>query len=63
MTYCWIIDRIQISLKAGKVSDQIKKLVNTKMIFNKSSDVMMTSFISKKEVVAPSILDPPFWII
>ena len=33
------------------------------MIFNKSSDVMMSSFISKKEVEAPPILDPPFWII
>ena len=63
MPYCWIIVRILISLKAGKVSDKIKKLVNTKMIFNKSSDVMMTSFITKQEVEAPPILDPPFWII
>ena len=37
------------SLKAktyGKVSDKIKKLANTLIILNNSSDVMMTSFIA-----------------
>ena len=31
----------------SKVSDKIKKLGNTSIIFNKSNDVMVTSFITK----------------
>ena len=37
-----------------------KKLAHTWMIFNNSSDVLMTSFINKKKLEASAILDPPF---
>ena len=46
------------------VSNKIKKLPNTLIIFNNSSNVMMTSFIikKKKDLELHAISDPPFLI-
>ena len=37
------------SFEVKKVSDKIKKLENTLIIYKNSSDIMMTSFIVKEE--------------
>ena len=45
------------------MSDKIKKLASIWIIFNKIHEVWMTSFITKKELETPAILDPPLSII
>ena len=50
-SYCCIISKIQIPSNFpsdSNVSDKIKKLANTLIIFNYSCDGMMTSFIVKE---------------
>ena len=50
----------KILVRPHLVFYEIEKLVNMCLIFNNSSDAMMTSFITKKESEASAILDPPF---
>lgn len=57
----------QLSLQSEEylnhnVSDKIKKLVDTLVTFNTSSDVMMASFMVKRDLEPSAILDPPFLI-
>ena len=57
MPYCWIIVRIQISLKAVKVSDKIKKLVDTKWSLTKAVMSWWCHLSLKKKWK-----HPPSWI-